>query len=139
MKPARPSKPGTLALTCTSAFGISFGPADSKAPFALSVFFLPPNAKVSLASKLALLSAFGLNAALSTWVGPWVAVGCADWAGWACAGSADLEAAGVPSLWLRAFPTAKIVAPRSATPRRARRKGREIAIASHIGRRPPSV
>ena len=40
---------------------------------------------------------------------------------------------------LRAFGTAKTVAPRSATPRRARRKGREIAIASHIGRRPPSV
>jgi hypothetical protein len=31
------------------------------------------------------------------------------------------------------------VAPRSAIPRRARRKGREIAIAWHIGRRWPSV
>ena len=45
------------------------------------LFFLPPIANESFASKLALLSAFGLNAALSTWLGPCVAVGCADWAG----------------------------------------------------------
>jgi hypothetical protein len=40
---------------------------------------------------------------------------------------------------LRALLTAKTVAPRRARPIRARRKGREIAIAWHIGRRPVVV
>ena len=60
-------------------------------------------------------------------------------AGAACSAGCFATVADSSSALLRAFWTAKTVAPRSATPRRARRKGREIAIAWHIGRRWPSV
>jgi hypothetical protein len=62
-------------------------------------------------------------------------------AGVACsAGSAGFAAVVAPSSPLfRALLTANTVAPRSASPMRARRRGREIAIAWHIGRRPALV
>jgi hypothetical protein len=69
----------------------------------------------------------------------WAGSGAGAGAGAACSAGCFATEAASSSALLRAFWTAKTVAPRSATPRRARRKGREIAIASHIGRRPPSV
>jgi hypothetical protein len=87
--------------------------------------------------KLALFTASKLNAPWRTCCGP---VGAAG---------SELGVAGLAGCWvteaalsldaLRALLTAKTVAPSSATPRRARRKGREIAIAWHIGRRRPLV
>jgi hypothetical protein len=121
--------------------GISLAPPSSKAPEVLITFRSPRELKERAPSKAALLSASGVRPALRSSCG---AAGddCSgvDGAG-AEAGSAAFCATGAGSSvpLLRAFWTAKTVAPRSATPRRARRRGRESAIGSHIGRRPALV
>src|SRR6185503_15549804 len=127
-KPPLPSKPGTSTLTRTAALGISRGPVDSNAPEAFSVFVSPPAVKDSLPLKLALSSPSGVNAARRTWSGP---LGVGAGAGAACSAGCLATDADLSPPLLRALETAKTVAPRSATPRRARRKGREIAIAWH--------
>ena len=97
-------------------------------------FFSPCELNESSPSKLALSRSSFEKAASSCCLGvscgaESAACGCADCA---CVGAeSPLEA-------LRAFCTAKKVAPSRTTPIRARRKGRETAIGRHIGS-PPGV
>jgi hypothetical protein len=104
----------------------------------LTVFLSPFELNERAPLKLALSSASGLSPAVRSSCGPLgfdasgvEGAGVAAGSAACCAAGADFSAP-----VLRAFWTAKTVAPRSATPRRARRRGRESAIVSHIGRRP---
>ena len=117
-----------------STTGISFGPRSSKAPEVSMLLRSPCELKDSSPSKLALSRSSFVKAASSCCLG--VSCGAASAA---CCGACASTGAASPLDELRAFCTAKNVAPSSTTPIRARRKGRETAIGRHIGNPPRLV
>jgi hypothetical protein len=135
LSPSETKPPETCCLPnemrpCTSNSGTSLAAPRWNAPDRSKRSDCEREPRLSLAAKRALSSWLRLSADLSVSAGAVCAGVCAG-----AGAGLDCTAAGAaaPSEVVRAFCTARAVAPSRRAPRTARRNGREIAIDTGIG------